>query len=163
MRHYSFIKNTSWRNGARLLGLSTLILGLLLAVGCSQQVETAQKAETRTNEAAAVRALQTIFQAQTMYSTTHPGDYGVFDQLIMEKLLDRRFAGAAPVLEGYVFTLRIVQQTGSQPATFSVNADPKQAEGAPAANARHLYINSDSNVVRANATRPATANDPPLQ
>ena len=153
------------RAGFKLLLSILLISATLFALACSKQVETARKAESRTNEAAAVRALQTIFQAQTMYSTTHPGDYGVFDQLIMENLLDRRFAGASPVLEGYVFTMRIVQQTGSQPAAFSINADPKQAEGAspPASNARHLYIDSDSNVVRANATRPATANDPPLQ
>jgi hypothetical protein len=151
------------RTSFKLLLSSLLISATLFALACSQQVETARKAETRTNETAAVRALQNIFRAQTQYSVMHPGYYGTFDQLVKDGSLDQRYAGPSPVLEGYTFTLTLVPSSGSQSPTYSVNADPTQAEGAPAANARHLYIDSDSNVVRANAARPATANDPPLQ
>jgi competence protein ComGC len=147
-----------------LLLSSLLILATLFALACSKQVEKVQKAETRTNEAAAVRALQNMFRAQTQYSLTHSGDYGTFDQLVTEGLLDRRFAGASPMLEGYVFNMRLVPHAEERSADFSINADPKQAEGTPppAANARHLYIDSSSNVVHANAAQPATINDAPL-
>jgi hypothetical protein len=147
----------------KLLLSSLLISTMLFALACSQQVETARKAETRTNEAAAVRALQNIFRAQTQYSVMHPGYYGTFDDLVKDGSLDQRYAGASPVLEGYTFTLSLVPSSATQSPAYSINADPKQAEGAPATNARHLYIDSNSNVVRANAARPATANDPPLQ
>lgn len=151
------------RASIKLLLSSLLISAPLFALACSKQVETAQKAETRTNEAAAVRALQNIFRAETQFSVMHPGYYGTFDDLVKDGSLDQRYAGASPVLEGYVFNLQLVPSSASQSPRYSVNADPKQAEGAPAANARHLYIDSDSNVVRANSSRPATANDPPLQ
>lgn len=152
------------RAGCKLLLSSLLISAILFALACSQQVETARKAETRTNEAAAVRALQNIFRAQTQYSVTHPGYYGTLDDLVKDGLLDQRYAGPSPVLEGYTFTLQLVPSSATQSPAYSINADPKQAEGTPppAANARHLYIDSTSNVVRANAAQPATANDTPL-
>lgn len=142
-----------------------LISSTLFAPACSKQVETYRETKTLANEAAAVRALHNIFKAQIIYSTMHPGEYGTFDQLVTEDVLDRRFAGASPRLEGYVFTMRLAPQSDAQPATFIINADPKQDEGAPspASNARHLYIDSSGSVIHANATQPATAGDPPLQ
>ena len=149
------------RTGINLLS-SLLVSASLFGLACSsKQVETYQKAENRTNEAAAIRALQNIFRAQTQYSLTHSGAYGTFDELVAEGSLDRRFAGNAPVLEGYVFTImRVGDQDSSPGSSFTVNADPQDAASP---SARHLYIDSTSNVVRANASRAATANDPPLQ
>lgn len=161
MRPDDIIKNNSGQKGIKLLSLSAFALGLLLTFGCGKQVETARKAETRTNEAAAIRALQNIFRAQTQYAVTHSNDYGTFDELIKEGYLDQRFAGHSPVIEGYVFTILTVPDQDSSPGTFFfVNADPKDAASAAT---RHLYIDSSSNVVRANAQQPARATDPPLQ
>jgi hypothetical protein len=152
------------RRATRQLLLSSLLISAtLLILACSQQVETARKTENRTNEAAAIRALQTIFRMQTQYSVTHSGDYGTFDQLVKDGSLDQRFAGTSPALEGYVFKMVLVPQAGAQAAEFSVNADPQQTEGAPATSARHLYLDSSSNVIHFNNNRPATASDPPLQ
>ena len=115
------------------------------------------------NEAAAIRTLQTIFRAQTQYMLSHAEEYGTFAQLMTDNYLDQRFAGTAPVVEGYAFTIRLTPKSGSGSAAYTVNADPKQEDGTSTGGARHLYLDSSSNVVRANAQRPATANDPPLQ
>jgi hypothetical protein len=143
--------------------LSSLLISATLFILACQQVGPVRKAENRTNEAAAIRALQTIFRVQTQYSITHSGDYGTFDQLVKDGSLDQRFAGASPALEGYVFKMVLVPQAGAQAAGFSVNADPQQTGGAPETNARHLYLDSSSNVIHFNNNRAATASDPPLQ
>src|SRR5215210_5407707 len=142
-----------------------LVLSLLLVSACaSKQVETSQKAVNRTDEAAAVQALQNIYRQETQFSLTHAGEYGMFDDLVKESFLDERFQGRSPELAGYVFTIRLRPQSGGDSAAFAVNADPKPAQGAaPASGGRHLYIDSSSNVVRANAAQPATDRDPPLQ
>jgi hypothetical protein len=115
------------------------------------------------NEAAAIRTLQTIYRAQTEYMLTHAEEYGTFDQLTKDNYLDQRFAGAAPVVEGYAFTIKLTPKSGGESATYIINADPKQDDGTPTGGARHLYMDSNSNVVRASAVHPATVNDPPLQ
>ena len=115
------------------------------------------------NEAAAIRTLQTIFRGQSQYMLSHAEEYGTFDQLVQDNYLDQRFTGSAPVVEGYAFTIKLTPKSDSGSAAYSVNADPQQADGTSTGGARHLYLDSSSNVVRANAQRPASANDPPLQ
>jgi hypothetical protein len=115
------------------------------------------------NEAAAIRTLQTIFRAQTQYLLSHAEEYGTFDQLIRDNYLDQRFAGSAPVVEGYAFTIELTPKSDSGSAAYSINADPKQSDGTSTGGARHLYLDSNSNVIRANSSRRATASDPPLQ
>jgi hypothetical protein len=116
------------------------------------------------NEAAAIRTLQTIYGAQTHYMLSHAEEYGTFDQLKTDNYLDQRFAGSTPVVEGYAFTIRLTPKSGTgEAASYSVNADPKQDDETTTAGARHLYMDSSSNVIHASATQSATANDPPLQ
>jgi hypothetical protein len=115
------------------------------------------------NEAAAIRALQTIFRAETQYMLSHAEEYGTFDQLMKDRYLDQRFAGTSPVVEGYALTIQLTPKAGSGAAAYTVNADPKQADASSTGGARHLYMDSSSNVIHANAQRPATASDPPLQ
>jgi hypothetical protein len=115
------------------------------------------------DEAAAIRTLQTIYRAQTEYMLTHAEEYGTFDQLTKDNYLDQRFASATPVVEGYAFTIKLTPKSGGESAAYIINADPKQDDGTPTGGARHLYMDSNSNVVRASAAHPATVNDPPLQ
>jgi hypothetical protein len=146
------------------LPMTGLVLGMLFLYACNgkQQAERAEKAVSRTDEASAVQALLNIARTETQFSLTHAGEYGMFDDLVKENFLDKRFSGHSPELAGYVFTIRLRPQAGGESAEFAVNADPKQTEGAAPTSARHLYIDS-SNVVRANSRQPATLNDPPLQ
>jgi hypothetical protein len=115
------------------------------------------------NEAAAIRTLQTIYRAQTQYMLSHAEEYGTFNQLVRDNHLDQRFAATAPVVEGYVFTIKLTPKSSGEAAAYSVTADPQGSVGARSGGARHLYMDSSSNVVRANALAPAMANDPPIQ
>ena len=135
------------------------------AENSGNQAGALKKSLNVANEAAAIRTLQTIYGAQTQYMLSHAEEYGTFDQLRADNYLDQRFAGTVPVVEGYSFTIKLTPKSGSgEAATYSVNADPKQQEdGTSTAGARHLYMDSSSNVVHASATQSATASDPPLQ
>jgi hypothetical protein len=158
--------------------VASVLLGLamaLLASACGQTSENSgaensggqaggfKKSLNVANEAAAIRALQTIFRAETQYMLSHAEEYGTFDQLMKDRYLDQRFAGTSPVVEGYAFTIQLTPKSGSGAAAYSINADPKQEDASSTSGARHLYMDSNSNVIRANAQRPATASDPPLQ
>jgi hypothetical protein len=155
-----------------------ILLGLALALlttACGKKTDNSaaensgnqtgglKKSLNVANETAAIRTLQTIFRAQTQYMLSHAEEYGTLDQLRQENYLDQRFAGQAPIVEGYAFTINLTPKSGGEAARYTVNADPKQDDATSTGGARHLYMDSDSNVVRANAARPATINDPPLQ
>ena len=143
-----------------------LALMVLAFSACGSKTENSgneagslKKSLNAADEAAAIRTLQNIFRAETQYMTTHSGSYGTFDELVKDSSLDQRFAGSAPVLAGYVFTLKLTSDSSGQATTYSVNADPKEE---PSGGARHLYMDSNSNVVRGNASRTAGPNDPPV-
>jgi len=142
-----------------LCSLTFMLIALLISACTKQQAETYQKAPNMADEAAAVRALQNIFRAETQYMNIHEGNYGTFDDLVKDSLLDARFAGNAPTLLGYVFTIKVKPDSG-EGSSYSVNADLKDAT---ALGGRYLYIDSTSNVVRANAKQKASVSDPPLQ
>ncbi len=142
-----------------LCSLTFILMALVISACTKQQTETYQKAPNMADEAAAVRALQNIFRAETQYMNIHEGNYGTFDDLVKDSLLDPRFAGNAPTLLGYVFTIKVKPDSG-EGSSYSVNADLKDAT---AIGGRYLYIDSTSNVVRANAKQRASVSDPPLQ
>lgn len=155
-----------WRIDAAVL---LTILALLFPACGSKTANTSNETGTlkrglnAADEAAAIRTLQTIFRAETQYMLSHAEEYGTLEQLVAENLLDQRFRGAAPVVEGYAFALRITPKSSDTGAAYAVNADPKSAEGTPTGGARHLYLDSTSNLIHANASRPASVSDPPLQ
>src|SRR4051812_20573020 len=133
------------RNSAVIMRSLLFVMSFLLLSACTkQQVETYQKAPNTADEAAVIRALQNIFRAETQYMTIHSGSYGTFDELVKDGSLDQRFAGTAPVLAGYVFTIKITPDASGQGTTYTANADPKDTA---APGARHLYMDSASNVI----------------
>jgi hypothetical protein len=155
------MKNTSElnRNGAVIARSLLFVMSFLLLSACTkQQAETYQKAPNMADEAAAMRALQNIFRAETQYMTIHSGSYGTFDELVKDGSLDQRFAGTAPVQAGYVFTIKLAPDASGQATAYTVNADPKETA---ALGARHLYMDSGSNVIRANAQQKASTSDSP--
>src|SRR5918911_4583838 len=102
------------------------IIGILVAIGIP-----AYQAITRSgNEAAAIKTLQTLAVDQRLYNKQHQGNaYGTFDQLISDVNLDKRFAGDAPVVTGYVYTIKIIPKASGQPPFYSINADPQKSDG----------------------------------
>jgi|SRR5215510_8472884 len=111
------------------------------------------KAVGAANETAAIQLLRTIATAEAQLKSTQ-GSYGDFDTLVQAGLLDRRFAGGNPTVDGYRFTIHATD------ADFSVNADASNQQ--TNASSRHFYLDSTDNVVHFNVTGPASKSDPTL-
>lgn len=135
------------------------IIGILIAVGV-----TGWKAATKSaNEAAAVKTLRSIAEQQMLYYNSHQRSaFGTFDEMIKENLLDSRFSGSTPVVDGYVYTMKVIPKSTSQQAGYTINADPQVSEGVGATGTNHFYVDSDSNTIHVNRTQPATLTDPPI-
>ena len=135
------------------------IIGILVAVGIP-----AYQAITRSgNEAAAIKTLQNLAVNQRLYFKQKNGNsFGTFDQLITEVNLDRRFAGDAPVVSGYVFTMKITPKASGQPPFYTINADPQNAEGLGATGRNHYYVDANSDTVKVNEQQPAGPDDAPV-
>ena len=108
------------------------------------------------NEEAATMSVKSISLAQVQYYTEH-GNFGTFDQLVETRLLSQRFAGAMPIVDGYVYDLKVRPASASQKSTFTLNADP---ESATTGN-KHFFINETSSIIHVNRDRLANASDPP--
>ena len=131
------------------------IIGILVGVG----VPAWQNITRAGNETAAVQTLRTIASEERVYYNTKGRvGYATFDQLRDSGALDNRFAGDAPVVEGFIFTLKVTPKSPNGPAFFSVNADPQQKEGLAATGKRHFYIDSNVSNVTVSTDGPAGPN-----
>jgi len=135
------------------------IIGILIAVGV-----TGWRAAVRAaNEAAAIKTLRSIAEQQMLYYSAHQRTaFGTFDEMLKENLLDTRFAGTTPVVDGYVYAMKVIPKSTTQQSGYSINADPQVSEGVGATGKNHYYVDSDTNTIHVNATQPASATDPPI-
>jgi len=135
------------------------IIGILIAVGV-----TGWRAAVRSaNEAAAIKTLRTIAEQQMLYFNSHQrSTFGGFDEMLKEGLLDTRFTGTTPVVEGYVFQMKVVPKSTTSQAGYTINSDPQVTEGVGATGKNHFYVDSNSNTIHVNATQPASITDPPI-
>ena len=134
------------------------IIGILVAIG----IPAWQASVRSTNEAAAITHLQRISTAQvTYFNTKNRSSYGTFDQLSQGGYLDKRFAGDAPLVDGYLFRLTLTAKSGNQPPGYGVNADPQKPTGLTATGSRFVYIGSDVGNATSNSEKPAGPDDPP--
>ena len=135
------------------------IIGILIAVGI-----TGYKAAMKSaNEAAAIKTLRSIAEQQMLFYNSHQrSSFGTFDEMLKENLLDSRFAGSTPVVDGYVYTMKVIPKSPNQPPAYTINADPQVTEGVGATGKNHFYVDSDSNTIHVNSAQPATATDPPI-
>jgi type II secretory pathway pseudopilin PulG len=135
------------------------IIGILIAVGVTGWRAAVKSA----NEAAAVKTLRSIAEQQMLFYNSHQRSaFGTFDEMLKENLLDTRFSGSTPVVDGYVYTMKVIPKSTSQQAGYTINADPQVAEGVSATGTNHFYLDSDANTIHVNRTQPAAITDPPI-
>lgn len=132
------------------------IIGLLIGVG-----SLAWQAVIRSgNETTAAQTLDNMRKYQAQFASRNRGNFATFDQLIQTAGLDEKFAGESPVVNGYIFKLTITPSSASQPAFYSINADPQVAEGVTATGTRHFYTDSSLSTIKGtDENRPAKADD----
>ncbi len=108
------------------------IIGILIGVGIAGYRSAIKAA----NEAAAVKTLRSIAEQQMLYYNAHQrSSFGTFEEMRKENLLDSRFDGTTPVVDGYVYTMKIIPKstTRHSPATRSTPTRRSRRELAPPA------------------------------
>lgn len=134
------------------------IIGLLIGVG-----SIAWGAMIRAgNETAAAQTLDRIRTYQAQFASRNRGRFATFDQLVTASGLDEKFTGERPVVNGYVYSMRIDEPSDSRPAFYSINADPQVPTGVTATGSRYFYTDSSIGGIKANDTQPAKAEDPSI-
>ena len=114
------------------------------------------------NEAATLQDIKTVASVEIQYYNTHNRSFGTFDQMVKEQMLDSRFSGNPPTVDGYIFTLKVAPKTTSSQTSYTLNADPQQADGIGATGKNHFYLDSTAGTIHVNPDQPAGPNDPPL-
>jgi hypothetical protein len=135
--------------------LIAFILFTMLGTSCgSAGLESYTKAVSAADEGMAIQTMRSIVTAQEIYRATHD-EYGSFDALTKAGVLDARFAGEAPNLKGYRFTM------SPNATSFTIHVDPEATETQPAVGGRHFFLDSADGLIRSNSTQPAGPGDPP--
>ena len=132
------------------------IIGLLIGVGTFGWGVMVRSG----NETSAIQTLKNVQIFQANYAGKHQGKFATFAELIQAGQLDERFAGENPVVNGYIFTMKIDPPSTNQPARYSINADPQVTDGVQRTGDRHFYIDSSLGTIKfTDENRQAKAED----
>jgi hypothetical protein len=151
-----------WRTALIVAAVGILILVPLGWLALRMYDDTVRRRIISANESATLANLDNIQAAEQLYFEAH-GQYGTLGQLIEAGVFQAQVSGDPPVASGYAFTIKVQPRTDTQPAAYSVNADPVRAGGRDATGRRHFFMSSEVTGVRVNESRPATKDDKPRQ
>ena len=121
-----------------------------------------RSAQIQGNETSTIKALNTFSVVELQYFNMHNRTFGAMEDLLKESLIDSRFSGNPPVVNGYVFTLKVTPKSTTQQSSYTLNADPQQTAGIGATGRNHFYIDSNAATIHVNPDQPAGPNDTPL-
>lgn len=154
--------NRRCSGGFSLIELMIVIAVIAILVGVG--IPAWQSMTRSGNETAATQSIDTIRKLQVQYAAKSQGNFApTFDELIRSLAFDDKFRGERPVVNGYIFTLRVQERTQSQPSFYSINADPQVSEGIQATGTRHFYFDSTLSTIRSTEeNRPAKPDDPAI-
>ncbi len=130
------------------------IIGILIGAAVIG-FKAAQKAG---NEAATLQDLKTVAAVEIQYYNTHNRTFGTFEQMVQEKLVSTKFSGNPPIVDGYIFTLKVVPKSATLPTSYTLNADPQTDNTGK----NHFYVDSSDGSIHVNGDQPAGPNDTPL-
>lgn len=134
------------------------IIGLLIGVGSLAWGSMIKSG----NETAAAQTLDRLRMYQAQYASGNKGKFGTFDQLIARGALDSQFAGDTPVVNGYIFTMELVEPSPSAPGSYKIWAEPQVATGITATGNRFFFTSSALNGIRAKEGEKASETDPSI-
>src|SRR6266480_4162800 len=100
------------------------------------------------NEAATIQDVKTIAAVEIQYYNSHKRAFGTFDQMVQEKLLSTKLSGNPPIADGYIFTLKVIPKSATQPTSYTLNADPQS----DTTGGTHYYIDSADGSIHTNQT-----------
>ena len=127
------------------IGSLIFIFTFIFGIGCMAW----QSADKSANESNAVHFISSFRNLQNEYAAQHQGQ---FAEIISE------FGG-----NDYTFTVKMNESNGTNPAFYSINADPKTLYGFIPMGTRHFYYDSTLGSIKATEeNRQATANDPSI-
>jgi len=142
--------------GFTLIELMIVIAIIGILIGAA--VYGWKAAQRAGNEAATLQDLKTIAAVQIQYFNTHNRTFGTFDQMVKEQMVNAKFSANPPIVDGYIFTLKVTPKTPSQPTSYTLNADPQS----DSTGKNHFYVDSNDSTLHVNPDQPAGPSDPPL-
>ena len=144
-----------------LAGLGFAVLATLVYFLITKERSMKKLQATATYETTAVDHLRKISACQQAYFE-QIGEYATLDELVETpcSLLDERFKGEAPVIDGYIYRVHVNRRDGDRPPSYTVNADPREGSRT---GELHFYVSSNVIGIRQAYDRPATAADRPRE
>ena len=156
-------RNFKNQQGFNLIELMIVIAIIALLIGVG--IPAWQGMVRSGNETTAAQTVGTIRTCQSSYAGRHQGKFApTFAALVQSGCLDAdKFKAEPPVINGYIFTMKVEEPSGTRPAFYSLNVDPQVADGIQATGNRHFYYDSTLGAVKnTDENRPAKAEDPSM-
>lgn len=134
------------------------IIGLLIGVGSIAWGSMIRSG----NETAAATMMDRLRMYQAQHASRNKGKFATFDELVANGTLDQQFAGSAPVVNGYQFTMDLVEPSTTAPASYKIYAEPQVPTGITATGNRFFYTSSALGTIKAREGQRATDTDPSI-